>query len=91
MTPLGGETVRIRGNGNADSLPVREPTGIPDSQQASGYEGVVVTGRGIIFLQVGNPAVYRGEERDTVRNNRRSVADRLPTPNATYMNVKFYI
>ncbi len=45
----------------------------------------------VIFLQAGNPAVYRGEERDTVRNNRRSVADRLPTPNATYMNVRFYI
>jgi hypothetical protein len=48
MTPLGGATVRIRGNGNADSLPIREPTGIPDSQQASGSEGVAVTGRGII-------------------------------------------
>jgi hypothetical protein len=43
------------------------------------------------FLQAGNPAVYRGEERDTVRNNRRSVADRLPTPDATYMNVRCYI
>jgi len=32
-----------------------------------------------------------GEERDTMRNNRRSVADRLPTPNAIYMNVRCYI
>jgi len=45
----------------------------------------------IIKIQAGNPTVYRGEERDTARNNRRSMADRLPTPNVTYMNVRNYI
>ena len=44
-----------------------------------------------IFLQAGNPAVNGGEERDTVRNNHRSVADRLPTPNVININVRYYI
>ncbi|WP_248910342.1 hypothetical protein [Halocatena marina] len=43
-----------------------------------------------IRIQAGNFAVHGGEERDMVRNNRRSVADRLPLPNATYMNVVRY-
>lgn len=42
-------------------------------------------------MQAGNLAVYGGEERDTVRNNRRTMADRLPTPDVTYMNVMFHI
>jgi len=45
----------------------------------------------LIFLQAGNPAVYGGEERDTVRKQPPLVADRLPTPNATYMDVRCYI
>jgi len=72
------------------ALVVLEPwTGVDARGAISGFANpATVT---IIKIQAGNPAVHGGEERDTVRNNRRSVADRLPTPNATRMNVKCYI
>jgi hypothetical protein len=41
----------------------------------------------LIKIQAGNPAVHGEEERDMVRNNRRSVADRLPRLNIILMNV----
>ena len=32
----------------------------------------------VVKIQAGNPAVHGGEERDTMRNNRRTMAERLP-------------
>jgi hypothetical protein len=51
----------------------------------------VLDNRCLIKIQAGNPAVHGGEERDRVRNNRRTMAERLPILNGTCMNVGYYM